>query len=205
MPERAAVEESLVRDRQGSARRGMREIVLIVLSRWRVQAGFILGGAALAIAEPEREAIIRALPIVVAALALRAWARGHLERRKYLTRSGPYAYLRHPLYLGSFILGVVLASLASFPVAPAIFTLVFLIAYFPKAVREEAFLRARYGEEYRRYAREVGALLPRLRAVAAAPLVDSGGFRWRRVLAHGEWQTWIGTAVVFALLWARAE
>ena len=218
MPEPAAADESLADDAFVGARasvpaasvahvgrRRLRDTLLIVLSRWRVQAGFILAGVALVLAEPRREAIVRTLPIVAAAIALRIWARGHLERRRYLTRSGPYAYVRHPLYVGSFVVGFVVALLAWFPVGPAVFTVVFLIAYFPKALREEAFLRARYGEEYERYASAVGAVLPRLRGLPADAPVDAARFRWRRVLVHGEWQTWIGAAVVFALLWARAR
>lgn len=157
------------------------------------------------LARPTRGALVRTLPVVVAALAWRAWARGHLERRRYLTRSGPYAYVRHPLYVGSFALGFALASLVWIPLAPAVYALAFVAAYFPKAMREEAFLTDRYGDEYRHYAETVGAFLPRLRAIRDESAREiERRFRWRRVLAHREWKTWIGAVLAFAVLWARA-
>ena len=44
--------------------------------------------------------------------ALRIWAAGHLEKGREVTRSGPYRWTRHPLYIGSAIiaLGVVIAA-----------------------------------------------------------------------------------------------
>ena len=40
---------------------------------------------------------------------LRLWAAGHLEKSKEVTRSGPYRHTRHPLYLGSSIIGIGIA------------------------------------------------------------------------------------------------
>ncbi len=201
MPDAATSDPPAVASAAAS-RRG-RELALVVLSRWRIEAGYVLAVAAIALAHPRREAIVGWLPLVIAALALRVWARGHLERRKYLTRAGPYAVVRHPLYVGSFMIGFAVAAMIWLPVAPALFTLAFCVAYWPKALREEAFLRARYGDEYRRYARDVGALLPRLRTPRRSRRDARQRFRWRRVLAHGEWKAWLGAALTLALLWAR--
>lgn len=103
-------------------------------------------------------------------LALCVWARVHLGRYwsaevalkdgHRLIRSGPYAWARHPIYTGF------LAALAGTAVAGGRFAGLLAVAaalpvYWLKLRREEALLESAFGEEYARYRREVGALLPR--------------------------------------------
>ena len=57
--------------------------------------------------------------------ALRIWAAGHLEKGREVTASGPYRLSRHPLYLGSAIIGVGFA-VASASAAAAALVLVYL-------------------------------------------------------------------------------
>ena len=42
--------------------------------------------------------------MALAGLAIRSWAAGTLHKMKELTRSGPYAMVRNPLYVGSFFM-----------------------------------------------------------------------------------------------------
>jgi protein-S-isoprenylcysteine O-methyltransferase Ste14 len=112
-----------------------------------------------------------ALGVVLTALGLgfAIWARRHLgaywsgvvtikvEHR--LIRSGPYALVRHPIYSGILlaILGTVIAlgevrGLLAFCLATA--------AFIRKARLEERWLSEQFGDEYRRYQREVKALIP---------------------------------------------
>ena len=181
-----------------------RDLALVVLSRWRIEAGYVVAAVALACARPTHAAIAAWTPLILAGLALRTWARGHLERRRYLTRSGPYAWLRHPLYVGSFLVGVGFSATSGVPAAPLTFAAAFAAAYWPKAIREDAFLRARYGDEHVRWAASVGAIVPRPGsndgiASSAQP------FAWRRVLRHREWHAWLGAGAALALLWVRAR
>jgi hypothetical protein len=100
--------------------------------------------------------------IATVGLALRAWAAAHLRKGRFLTLFGPYAHLRNPLYLGSFLLGfgVVWAGRQPLFFLP-------LVAYFawiyPWHVgREEEELAASFGEAYQRYRAAVPAVLPRV-------------------------------------------
>ena len=85
--------------------------------------------------------------------ALRVWAAGHLHKGQEITTSGPYRFLRHPLYCGSLVLGIgFVVAAASLPVA------VIVLAYLPVtllvAVRlEEASLLQAFGQQYDRYLR----------------------------------------------------
>ena len=178
------------------------ERALVYLSRWRVNAATVLGGAVIVCARPTQHAILTFLPLVLLGVALRVWARGHLDRHHHVTQTGPYRFVRHPLYIGSFAMGLGFAAMTGFWFVPPLFVLLYVASYVPKGVREEAFLRARYGDEYARYGARVGALWPRLRM---APLpTGSRRFEWQRVLGHREWKTWLGVLAALAVLWGRA-
>ena len=41
------------------------------------------------------------LVLIVAGQLLRVWAAGHLVKTKRLTTTGPYAYVKNPLYVGA--------------------------------------------------------------------------------------------------------
>ena len=107
-----------------------------------------------------------------------------------LIRSGPYAYLRHPLYLGTLLIGLgffIAAGGPAAPVAVAVLVPLFFLYYLPYKERiESARLERRYGDAYRAYREAVPALLPRgrrwppveqRRGAAAAPTWSARRFR----------------------------
>lgn len=78
-----------------------------------------------------------------------------------LVTTGPYRWVRHPLYAAGLLLHVALALLlSSWLVALAgLATLGFIL---PRIRREEEHLAARFGEAYQEYRRRTGALIPRI-------------------------------------------
>ena len=179
-----------------------RNDVLALLSRWRIDLASVVVVPVIALARPSHAAILEYLPMLVAGVALRTWARGHLDRRR-LTSSGPYAYVRHPLYVGSFLMGLAITLMTRHSALPFLYAIVFAVMYWPKAIREETFQRARSAAEWDRYAAVVGSVLPRLRP----PFVpdEPRCFTWRRVMRHREWKTWLGTVAALVVLWLRAR
>ncbi len=178
--------------------------VLVWLSRWRVNLGTVLTIVAMAAARPGHPEILRAMPLVLLGVAIRIWARGHLDRRERLTQTGPYRLVRHPLYIGSFLIGLGVSAMLGRWFVPLLFTATYVAMYLPKAIREDRYLSARYGDEYRAYAARVGAIVPRLSAAAGGP-APSIRFEWRRVFGHREWKTWLGVAAVVGVLWVMAS
>jgi protein-S-isoprenylcysteine O-methyltransferase Ste14 len=84
-----------------------------------------------------------------------------------LVTSGPYRYVRHPLYTVGTLFFLALALMAD----SWFIALMALLALIPLTLRipnEEAHLIAKFGEEYRTYMRTTGMLLPRLGAPRAA-------------------------------------
>ena len=176
-----------------------RERLLVALSRYRVQLGFCFAIPALLLARPTEHSYFVFLPLVLAGLAIRAWARGHLDRAERVCTGGPYGWVRHPLYVGSFLMGLGVTLMAlPWPMVP-LFAIVFVAMYLPKAIREESYLSQRFGDHYAAYAAVVPAVVPHFCSNGAEP--DSSSFEWRRVWRHREWHTWIGLAAVLASVW----
>ena len=138
------------------------------LARRRVPLGFAAAVAALVFAQPTWPSWRAGLAIALAGEAIRVWAAGHLEKGREVTRSGPYRWAQHPLYLGSTViaLGVVVASRS---VAVAAVTTIYMIATLTAAVRsEEAFLQREFGDTYDRYRRSAAEPSARRFSIARA-------------------------------------
>lgn len=132
------------------------------VQRLRVAGGFILLVAFAWLAHPSDISLVLGLPISMLGLLLRAWAAGHLAKDRELAISGPYAYLRNPLYVGTLIvaLGFVLAA-RNIGLA-ILFAVVFLLVYLPAVELEEQHLREIFNA-YGQYASQVYRFVPRRR------------------------------------------
>src|SRR5260370_7123184 len=74
--------------------------------RWRVRLGYPLAIAVLYFSRPTPRSILLGALVGVIGLWVRAYAAGYLHKQEVLTVTGPYAYTRNPLYLGSAILAL---------------------------------------------------------------------------------------------------
>lgn len=144
----------------------MRNPIRLKNLRLRFLPWYLIGVAVLAFHPPATGDLLRALPWLVAGAGLRAWGAGHLVKTDALTTTGPYAHLRHPLYLGTLLIGSGFAIALGGRLGLAVLVLLWLwfaAVYFPRKERSEsARLAERYGERFLRYRREVPALRPRL-------------------------------------------
>jgi protein-S-isoprenylcysteine O-methyltransferase Ste14 len=121
------------------------------LARVRVPLGFLGGAVALWLAHPTWWSIVAGGAVAGAGEAIRVWAAGHLEKGREVTRSGPYRWVAHPLYVGSAViaLGVAIAG-RSLPLALLVGA--YVVLAIGGAIRsEEAELRAAFGREYEDY------------------------------------------------------
>jgi|SRR5215469_6199895 len=107
--------------------------------------------------------------LVTVGLAFAIWARMHLgtnwsgtvtvKQGHELVRSGPYAYVRHPIYAG-LITAILGTAIASGTVHAAIGLAIIAVALVRKSRTEEDFMREAFPGEYQRYSAEVPALIP---------------------------------------------
>ena len=72
-----------------------------VVQRFRVAAGFILLLTFAWFSNPTLKSMLFGIPLCLSGLGIRAWAAGHLIKNEQLATTGPFAYVRNPLYAGT--------------------------------------------------------------------------------------------------------
>ena len=82
----------------------------------------------------------------------------------YLIVTGPFAYVKNPLYLGNILLymGIGIMSWALFPYLQIVAFLFFYFQYHVIITEEEGFLREKFGKDYDEYYNAVPRLFPRI-------------------------------------------
>jgi protein-S-isoprenylcysteine O-methyltransferase Ste14 len=164
-----------------------RSRLTLALARWRVALGYLLALIAFYLADPTPRSLAIGGALAAAGEALRIWAAGHLEKGREVTTSGPYAFTRHPLYVGSSIMGAGFA-VASSSVLVAAMVGLYLIVTITAAVRsEEAHLTDKFGERY-----------PAYRQGAATP--EARRFSLTRAMRNREYRAMAGVVATFVLL-----
>lgn len=167
----------------------------LVARRLRIPVGFGFAALYVWLARPTRMSLLAGGLLLLPGLALRALASGHVKKDKELTTSGPYAYTRNPLYVGSLILaaGFALAARSWWIVAAML--VMFGAIYIPVIAGEERFLRHTF-PEYDDYARHVPRMLPRLTRYGNQQSAYSSERYWK----HREYQAALGCAAILAIL-----
>src|SRR5579863_8048574 len=160
--------------------------------------GFVCAALYLWLAKPVVASLIGGAVFVVAGLIIRALASGHVQKNEQLTTTGPYAYTRNPLYLGSLILAVGFAILARNWWIGAALVLIFLAIYLPVIRGEESFLGEHF-PEFAEYARQVPRLLPRLTSFENG----RGAFSWDLYWKHREYNAALGAVAMLVVLTAK--
>jgi protein-S-isoprenylcysteine O-methyltransferase Ste14 len=92
------------------------------------------------------------------------------QKAAVLNTTGPYSVVRHPLYLGNYLIGLGMSLFTRTWFLPVIVSLAALLYYERIAAREEQFLESRFGDAFREWAARVPALLPRLAGWRSAEL-----------------------------------
>ena len=157
-----------------------------------VRVGYLLAIIVLVLAHPTPQSIAIGGAVGVIGLWVRALAAGHLHKQEMLTRSGPYAYTRNPLYLGSAILttgaGVATYSWISAMILCGYFALFYSIVM----RREEGELRAQFGAAFDEYANAVPLFLPRLTPAGSASGATYASFSFAQYKKNHEYQAALG-------------
>ena len=170
-----------------------------IARRVRVPLGFLLAAFYMWIARPTLWSIIGGAVVTGAGLVIRALASGTVRKNEDLATTGPYAYTRNPLYLGSIVLAAGFAIAARTWMLVPVLLLMFLAIYLPVIRAEETFLRERF-PGFAEYERRVPRLIPRLSALFGAAPDSEGGFSWDLYRKHREYNALAGSLAMTALL-----
>ena len=166
--------------------------ILRRIARLRVPLGFVAGALVLWLAEPTSRSLEIGGLVAIAGEAIRLWAAGHLEKGREVTTSGPYAFTRHPLYVGSSIIGIGLAvACASTIVVVLVFG--YLAITLTAAIRtEEAHLTEKFGDAYPDY--RAGRVAGELRV-----------FSLSRAMRNREYRAIVGVLFAIAVVALKAS
>jgi hypothetical protein len=156
------------------------------------------------LARPTWLTMLASLALVVPGVWLRAYAAGYVRKNAELTLTGPYAYTRNPLYLGSMMIAFGFAAAAASWVILILLATLFALIYIPTIQSEEGYLREHFAG-FDEYAAKVPRLLPRLTAAAFPANENASGGRfsavqWRH---HREYNALMGAGAIYLALAVR--
>jgi protein-S-isoprenylcysteine O-methyltransferase Ste14 len=162
------------------------------LARARVPLGFLSGAAVVWLAHPTFASLALGGAIAAAGESIRLWAAGHLEKGREVTRSGPYRLMRHPLYMGSALIGAGVAAASARWVVGSLVAAYLLVTIVSAIRHEEANMRATFGASYDDYlgSREQAADRP---------------FSLARALRNKEYRAVVGLLAVAAIFAFKAS
>lgn len=166
-----------------------------VARRIRVPLGFLFAAFYFWRARPDWISLAVGGAVAVLGLFVRAMASGHVKKNEELATTGPYAYSRNPLYLGSIIIAIGFAIAARDIWVAVGIVLLFTAIYVPVIHSEETFLRSRFAG-YAAYAQTVPRLLPRTAWLSGL----TAGFARELYLQHREYNALVGAAAMLAAL-----
>jgi protein-S-isoprenylcysteine O-methyltransferase Ste14 len=173
-----------------------------IATRSRVPLGFIFAAAYFWFARPTWISLGAGFAVAAVGVLVRALASGHIRKNAELATTGPYAYTRNPLYLGSIIIavGFIIAARNLWIGIGALAMFAFI--YLPVITAEEKYLRSTF-PDYERYSKEVPRFLPRLtpyRAAEAEVNDDSARFSSALYLRHREYKAPLGAVLMLGAL-----
>jgi protein-S-isoprenylcysteine O-methyltransferase Ste14 len=173
-----------------------------VARRIRVPLGFVTAGLYLFELwrhAPRTAAIGWSLLLVIPGLWLRGYASGYVKKNEELATSGPYAYTRNPLYLGSMLIAAGFAMALLSWMVGLVLAVGFLVIYVPVIASEERFLRATF-PQFAEYCRRVPRILPRFGRANGTGQEESGRFSLALYLKHREYNALLGVLLLYLSL-----
>jgi protein-S-isoprenylcysteine O-methyltransferase Ste14 len=169
-----------------------------IARRIRVPLGFVFAVLYFWLARPTWRSIALGAIGILPGLLIRALASGHVRKNEALATSGPYAYTRNPLYLGSLLIGIGFAVAARSWWVGVVLAMMFFAIYLPVIRDEESFLRQKF-PEFEEYAQRVPRMLPRITPRSGAQEAP-GGFSIHLYLKHREYNALLGALAMLAAL-----
>jgi protein-S-isoprenylcysteine O-methyltransferase Ste14 len=170
-----------------------------IARRIRVPMGFAFAVLYLWLARPTWCSMAASAIAVLAGLVIRALASGHVRKNEALATSGPYAYTRNPLYLGSLLIGLGFAVAARSWWVGIVLVAILVAIYLPVIRDEERFLREKF-PEFDEYSRRVPRMFPKLATHSSLEEKTAVGFSWDLYRQHREYDALLGAVAIMAAL-----
>jgi hypothetical protein len=151
---------------------------------------------------PDDASIRAGLGFIITGLLIRLWANGYAIKMDKLTTSGPYALVRHPLYVGTMFIAVGFVIMLKSYYAGAFFIAFMLFSYWRTMKKEEVMLEEKFKEEYLEYKKKVPAILPGIFPYRRG---EKWPFSFRRLMRSKEYKTSLWIIITVILFHLKSE
>ncbi len=176
------------------------------LKRWfkfRFAILYPLGVSAVLFAIPDDNSIRRGIGFIIVGLLIRIWANGYAIKLEKLTTSGPYAFVRHPLYLGTMLLVIGFNIILRINYLVAILLIVLIASIYYQTIRkEEKMLSEKFREVCINYKRKVPAILPTIFPYREG---EKWPFSFKRLIKSQEYKTFLWIIVLTIVFHLKDE
>lgn len=173
-------------------------------TRWRVRTGYPVAVIYWLLSAPTARSIATGAIVVALGLVIRGSASGHLRKYEELATTGPYAWTRNPLYLGSGFLAAGFA-IAGYSWWAGFFVIAYFAIFYCAVMRnEEEDLRRRYGASFDQYAARVPLFFPRIEPRDEPSAArDERPFSWPQYRRNREYKALVGSIAGLGIVWLR--
>lgn len=143
--------------------------------------------------------------LAMVGLWIRGWSAGTIHKDQEVTVTGPYAFTRNPLYLGSAFIGLGVSLAGGHWIWPLVFLTFYAAVYSRTMSGEVQHLTRLFPGQYVDYAANVPLFFPRATPWqgGASQQLSSGGFRWAQYRRNREWEASLGVLAAFLFLSAK--
>jgi len=170
--------------------------------KFRFAVLYPFGVGVLFFATPDDRSIRMGIGFILMGLFLRVWANGYAIKLEKLTTSGPYAFVRHPLYLGTMLLVVGFVIMLKVYFIGIAFLVLFMSIYFKTIRKEESMLENKFGEVYLQYKNKVPSMLPTIFPYRAG---ERWSFSMERLIKSQEYKLFIWIIVLVITFYLKGE
>lgn len=169
------------------------------IGNYRLPYSYVM--ALLGVIFAHKPLLLPGIALVLLGVFTRFWSAGHIVKSDKLSDTGPYAFTRNPLYLGSFFSGLGIFVLVHNWWLLGIFVLGFALFYGDTIRSEEEYLGGKFGEDFERYKRNVPVFFPRLWPHKSD---DESHFSWQQVIRNKEHKYFLSSVLVLGLIFLVA-
>jgi protein-S-isoprenylcysteine O-methyltransferase Ste14 len=139
---------------------------------------------------------------ILVGLFLRMWANGYAIKLEKLTISGPYGFVRHPLYLGTGLLAVGFIIMLRIHYAGALLFLVMSAVYYRTIKNEEKMMEQKFGDQYINYKHKVPCIVPTIFPYRQG---ERWPFSFRRLIKSREYKLFIWMIILVIAFHLKEE
>ena len=144
-------------------------------------------------ANSDDRSIMVGIWLIIAGLLLRAWSNGYAIKLEKLTTSGPYAFVRHPLYLGTMLLAIGFIIMLKIYYIGVLFLFIMAAVYYQTIINEERMLEQKFKHLYVNYVKKVPIILP---AISPYREGEKWPFSFKRLMKSKEYKLFIWVIVM---------